>query len=521
MRHFMTGGVAAFLLATGAGAAEPCEAPRTTAWAKHVIPLASAPAYEGFGTLLSANHAWVAAGDVDADGHDDIVFAAPDCTRFDCFESAGAGGPGAGRAVVVIVSGRTGEVIGELVQPGPRANAGFGWDIAVVDLDGDDHADIVVSEAYRAVDITGDDQAEPEVGAVHIFSGASGGLARTINGTRAGGRFGIRMAVVGDWSGDGTRDLLVAEQPSLTAVHDLYVYSGADGSLLGSVASLGAGLARAAVISNIGDVSGDGQDDAAIATLSAPGSPFEGFRMVASIDFGIAASVPFPEPAASRPTRVGDVDGDGRADLVIRGYAGIADDLRAFSGATGDPIAAFSADQLTPGTHCAFAPVGDVNGDGVPDVAVGPALLEGESPSWERLRVHSLADGACLGHWQTMTLASAEAELEPEVSLANAYSSIVSGDFDGDGLLDVASVGILHNQSAAPYYLYQLNIFRRPGCPEDMTGDGFIGFADLSALLDTFNDMDAPGMLPADIDGNGRVDFSDLNLILAAFNSGC
>lgn len=524
MRHCMAGGmiVLVLALASSAGHAQPCGTARSTGWTKRVVPLAGAPAYAGFGTWLSTHHAWVASGDVDADGHDDVVFAAPECTRFDCFESAGAGAPGAGRAVVVIVSGRTGEVIGELVQPGPRANAGFGWDIAVVDLDRDDHADIVVSEAYRAVDINGDQQAEPNVGAVHVFSGATGELVRTINGTRADGRFGIRMAVVGDWSGDDVRDLVIAEWSSLTEVHDLYVYSGSDGALLSSVDSLNAGLARVLRISNIGDVTGDGEDDAAIATGSSPGPGFEGYRVISSTGFDIAAEVPFNDSGSSSPTDVGDVDGDGRADLVVRDFGGVEERIRTFSGATGDAIDGFDAGVFTSGVPCTFAAVGDVNGDGAPDVAVGPGASPDEDPpSLERLRVYSLADGACLGQWQTPTFASADAESGFEVSLGDAYSSIVSGDFDGDGLLDVASVGILHNQTSAPFYLYELNIFRRPGCPEDMTGDGFIGFADLSELLDTFNDIDSPGMLPADIDGNEQVDFGDLNFILAVFNSGC
>ncbi len=56
-------------------------------------------------------------------------------------------------------------------------------------------------------------------------------------------------------------------------------------------------------------------------------------------------------------------------------------------------------------------------------------------------------------------------------------------------------------------------------CPEDLDGDGVVGFSDLNIVLADFNTT-GPG-LPGDVDGDGDVDFNDLNLIVSVFNTEC
>ncbi len=60
-------------------------------------------------------------------------------------------------------------------------------------------------------------------------------------------------------------------------------------------------------------------------------------------------------------------------------------------------------------------------------------------------------------------------------------------------------------------------------CAGDVDGDGFVGFADLNAVLSAFNTVsgDAGYNAAADLDGDLDVDFGDLNIVLSAFNTGC
>lgn len=56
-------------------------------------------------------------------------------------------------------------------------------------------------------------------------------------------------------------------------------------------------------------------------------------------------------------------------------------------------------------------------------------------------------------------------------------------------------------------------------CPEDIDGDGVVGFGDLNILLGGFNEVGSG--LPGDVDGDGDIDFADLNALLGLFNQPC
>jgi len=58
-----------------------------------------------------------------------------------------------------------------------------------------------------------------------------------------------------------------------------------------------------------------------------------------------------------------------------------------------------------------------------------------------------------------------------------------------------------------------------PACPADLDGDGFVGFADLNAVVSQYHDSGAG--LAGDIDGDGVVGFADLSAALAAFGTAC
>lgn len=519
----------------------PCPAPRTTHWWTNLVPHDPTEA-KGFGSTLQVGRDWVATGDVDADGADDIVIGLPECQLVDCFDSAGAGPFGQRRPIVQVYSGRTGALLHELVSPTASTLNGilnlssYGTQLAVADINGDGHADIAVSAPFENVDISGGPAPESSVGAVHVFSGATGELLYQIKGVTPGRSLGFSSAFVGDWDGDDKPDLLLSTRATFQEgdyIGDLRLHSGATGAFISAAPFVGDIVATSVRVANIGDTNGDGEDDAAVATRAGiPGPPLITIVTSSALDQSLSFVVSDSLGKAPAP-KLGDMDGDGLADIALwrlffDGSQFIAT-LEITSVATGaiigDPIPIPGSPR--PPT---VVGIGDTDGDGVSEMVAGPfpipltdpldAAIRGElEPAEDRVRVLNL-DGACEEQWRTLAL-SGDGDA-PGTQLTATYSSMVAGDFDGDTILDLAAVGVPTGpEGAPPLHLRQLNIFRRPGCPEDLTGDGLINFADLALLLDTFNDEAAPGQLPADINGDGQTGFDDLNAILGRFNSGC
>ena len=145
--------------------------------------------------------------DVDHDGRPDIVAGAP---------LAG----GSDNGMVKVISGRTGAVL----HSWSGANAGdqFGTAVALADIDGDRHADVVIGSPYV------DGGAGADAGQVVIRSGADGAVLRTLDGPSAGAQFGWSVDDAGDVDADGYTDVIVGAPDDLVqgvATGSAFVYS--------------------------------------------------------------------------------------------------------------------------------------------------------------------------------------------------------------------------------------------------------------------------------------------------------
>ncbi len=161
----------------------------------------------------------------------------------------------------------------------PSAGGEFGRTLAAGDLDGDGVNEIMMGAPAL------DNGAATKAGRVVTCRGTWHGLATvseiTSNATEA--NYGASIAVIPDQNGDRFADLLLGG-PGFTALgasHTgiVWIVSGLDGALLGTINALGPASKFGAAIANVGDVDRDGYPDVAI---SAPTYTLE----VASQDAG-------------------------------------------------------------------------------------------------------------------------------------------------------------------------------------------------------------------------------------------
>ncbi|HEX4609635.1 MAG TPA: MBG domain-containing protein, partial [Urbifossiella sp.] len=182
---------------------------------------------------------------------------------------------------------------------------------------------------------------------------------------------GVRTAV-GDFRGTGTEDVAVGTGPGVTA--EVKVYDGKTGAILFDVTpfdSFQGGVFLAA-----GDVVGDGKADLVITPDQSGGPRVEvyhggDFKEIANF-FGIDD----PDFRGGARAALGDINGDGHADLVMSAGFGGGPRVSVYDGAA---LAQGQQVHLVPDfflfedalRNGAYVAVGDVDGDGFADIVGG------------------------------------------------------------------------------------------------------------------------------------------------------
>lgn len=298
-----------------------------------------------------------ALGDVDGDGATD--FAVGDF-----------GAPGTTGGVVVY----SGVDAGELYRLASATSVtGFGAAIATLDdLDGDGIPDLAVSAPAGSLSVA------PNA-TIEFFSGASGvALPLVITGDKNAG-FGAGLTVIPDVDGDGKRDLAVGCPADSTAGLEagaVRVFSTNTGAQLYQVLGNNPGDLLGIALAHVGDLNNDGTEE-----FLAGASGGE-YVMAISYNLGLPWTISPPGPARDFGRSVaslGDLDGDGVTDFAIGAPADLAGPfqagtVRVYSGLSGSVLYTLLGDFDGDRFGTSVCSAGDVNQDGVPDVAVGATL---------------------------------------------------------------------------------------------------------------------------------------------------
>jgi serralysin len=355
-----------------------------------------------------------ALGDLDGDGIEDMAVGAPSQT--------GSGNAGAVFVQFMNANGtvKASQRIASGLGGGPLLAAGdyFGHSVAAIgDLNGDGISDIVVGADK-------DDTGGYNRGAVYVlFLNANGTVkaSQKIAHNTGGGpslatsdRFGTSITSLGDLDGDGITDLAVGAAGDDTggdyrgAVHVLFMNTGGTVKARQKIASgtpgapmLATGDVFGITVASLGDVDGDRVADLAVgAFFDDTGGPGRGAVHVLFLNTNgtVKSSQKIASGTGGGPTlgngdyfgrsvaSLGDLDGDGVTDLAVGAYrddtggtdrgalyvlllnaSGTAKQSSRIASSTGGGPVLLNDGRFGSGA----AALGDVDGDGVVDLAVG------------------------------------------------------------------------------------------------------------------------------------------------------
>jgi len=384
---------------------------------------------------------------------------------------------------------------------GPSADS-----VAIADLRGNGHLDLVVANYCETVNQNGNCTSDGE-GGVSVLLGNGDGTFQSAAIYGTGACFADSIAV-GDLNGDGIPDLAIADscgnvncEPAIGAVS--VMLGNGDGTFQPAVVYSSGDYYSYSVA--LGDLRGDGKLDIVLTSMDWEGNDFDGSVSVllGNGDGTFQPAVSYNSGAQDAASvAIGDLNGDGIPDLVVANYGEpLVGVLLGNGDGTFQPAVTYGGGDA----NLSSVVLGDLRGNGILDVIAKNGYIPVKRP-------HS-ALGVLLGNGDG-TLQTVVSYLADGVALPSSpgvgsgVNSLVIADVNGDGILDAVSVEPC--QSLKHYTDCVGN--------EDVSvllgnGDGTLQ----SPVAYSSNGFLAWGIAVADVNGDGRPDLVVANYQVAPY----
>lgn len=285
----------------------------------------------------------------------------------------------------------TGE--GELTWFGARA-------LAIGDCDGDTIEDLLIAARFDST------EGLYHNGRCTVYSGATSEPLLVFHGEGNDDELGHRLDRIGDLDGDGRADVLLGAYQHDNNTGRCYAFSGRTGEVL----HVWTGTQEESLfgwdLSNAGDTNGDGVNDVIISSQTYDGAGVDsGAAYLYDGRSGALIHEWFGEVAGDRfgfrAAPLGDVDGDSRPDVAIaapgNGEAGPgAGKVYLYSGRTGELIRSYVGENADDALGERVAGEFDVDGDGRTDVLIGSLHYSPAKPNAGRVYLYSGLDGSLI-----------------------------------------------------------------------------------------------------------------------------
>ena len=368
----------------------------------------------------------ISIGDVDGDGRPDMVIANANSTTISVLRNISSTG---------IISGSSFAAKVDFVTNSyPRS-------VTIGDFDGDGKPDLViVNQSSNNLSVLRNTSTPGVIN--------SSSFAAKVDFITAGTPVSIAIS---DVDGDGKPDLISANS-NATSISILHNTSTPGSTSFAAKVDFATGLTPFSIA--ILDVDGDGKKDLVVANAALSATSVSVLRntsisgIINSSSF--AAKVDFITGATPRCVAIGDIDGDGKPDLVIANSEPTSTTLSVLrnTSTSGSITASSFASKVdfTTGLTPYSVAIGDVDGDGKPDLVVANSAITVNSISVLR---NTSAPGA---------IDASSFATKVDFGTGTAPVSVAIGDLDGDGIPEVA-VANLNSSSAS---VFQIDLFALP-----------------------------------------------------------
>ena len=331
--------------------------------------------------------------------------------------------------------------------------------LSLEDIDNDGVGDFLVGGSSVDAD-------HSRSGAVYVFSGRQGTLIRTHSGTEVNGGFGVAAAALRAGVGFPDGGLYAIGEQGTDRVR---VFAGYSGSEVYALSDPQQNSNFGSAIANAGDSNQDGYDDIAVAFGVFParvqvfaGGGFQALHPMLLEITDEAYQDPFGSYTYFGRTlaSLGDINGDGVPDLALgaafeANAPGTADGrVRAFDGATGQVIWSKAGETLRFATS--VEATGDHDGDGIHDVLVGGPGYQGSLAGGGSLYSEPMGSVSLLSGVDGKRLALFRGDFGFD-RFGSVAASI--GDVTGDGIPEIAIPSFTQPET-------ELRVYRGDLCPQ-------------------------------------------------------